>query len=75
MPDAITLQLNRIGDVVTNQFKIGVTDPLGDVALSPCEVVIEADHLLPGLHQAINQMGANKASPSSHQVDQRPIPV
>ena len=32
MPDAITLQPNRIGDVMTDQFKSGVTDPLDDVA-------------------------------------------
>ena len=75
MPDAITLQPNRIGDVVPDQFKPGMTDPLGDVAFASREVVVEADHFLPGLHQAINQMGADKASPSSHQIDQRSIPI
>ena len=58
-----------------DQFKSGMTDPLADVAFAASEVVVEANDLLPGLHQAINQMGANKASPSSHQVDQRPIHV
>ena len=75
MPDSITFQPNWIGDVVPDQFKPGMTDPLGDVAFASREVVVEADHFLPGLHQAINQMGADKASPSSHQIDQRPIPV
>ena len=71
MPDAITFEPNRIGDVMPDQFKPGMTDPLGDVAFASREVVIKADHLLPSLHQAINQMGAHKTSPSSHQIDQR----
>ena len=71
MPDAITFQPNRIGDVMPDQFKPGMTNPLSDVVFASREVVIKADHLLPGLHQAINQMGANKTSPSSHQIDQR----
>ena len=56
MPDAITLQLNWIGDVMPDQFKSGMTDPLADVAFATSEVVVEANHLLPSLHQAINQM-------------------
>ena len=75
MPNPITLQPNRIGDVVPDQFKPGMTDPLGDVAFASREVVVEADNFLPSLHQAINQMGANKASSSSHQIDQRLIPM
>ena len=75
MPDAITLQPNRIGDVMTDQFKSGVTDPLDDVAFASREVVIKANDLLPSLHQAINQMGAEETGPSSHQIDQRLIPI
>ena len=56
MPNAITLQPNLIGNVVPNQFKLGMTDPLADIAFAASEVVVEANHLLPGLHQAINQM-------------------
>ena len=56
MPDAVAFQPNRIGDVVPDQFKAGMTNPLSDVALASREVVVEANHLLPGLHQAINQM-------------------
>ena len=75
MPDAITFEPNRIGDVMPDQFKPGMTDPLGDVAFASREVVVQADHLLPGLHQAINQMGAHKPSPSSHQIDQCLMPM
>ena len=75
MPDAIALEPNRIGDVMPDQFKPGMTDPLGDIAFASREVVVQADHLLPGLHQAINQMGAHKTSPSSHQIDQRLMPM
>ena len=75
MPDAIALEPNRIGDVMPDQFKPGMTDPLGDIAFASREVVVQADHLLPGLHQAINQMGAHKTSPSSDQIDQRLMPM
>ena len=75
VPDAITFELNRIGDVMSDQFEPGMTDPLGDIGLASGEVIIKADNLLPGLHQTINQVRADKASPSSHQIDQRPIPI
>ena len=75
MPDAIAFEPNRIGDVMPDQFKPGMTDPLGDVAFASREVVVQADHLMPGLHQAINQMGADKTSPSSHQIDQRSMSI
>ena len=75
MPDAITFEPNRIGNVMPDQLKPGMTDPLGDIAFASREVVIKTDHLLPGMHQAINQMGADKTSPSSHQIDQRSMSV
>ena len=39
-----------------------MTDPPSDVGLAPSEVVVEADHLLPGLHEPIDQVGAKKTS-------------
>ena len=56
MPDAITFEPKRIGDIVPDQFKAGVTDPLCDVAFASSEVVVKANHFLPRLHQTINQM-------------------
>ena len=56
MPDAVSFQPNRIGDIVPDQFKPGMSNPLSDVAFAPREVIVEANNLLPGLHQAINQM-------------------
>ena len=75
MPDAITFEPNRIGNVMPDQLKPGMTDPLGDIAFASREVVVQADHLLPGLHQAINQMGSDKTGSSSHQIDQRSMSV
>ena len=75
MPDAITFEPKRIGNVMPDQLKPGMTEPLGDIAFASREIVIKTDHLLPGLHQAINQMGADKTSPSSHQIDQRSMSV
>jgi hypothetical protein len=66
MPDAIHLKLDRLGDVVADQFKARVVDPAIDVALSTGEVVIETNHLFTGVHQPINQVRAKEASSSGH---------
>ena len=73
-PDARSdhLQLDRFGDVVTNKFEAWMANPARDVDLSPREVVVQADHLIAGLHQPIDQMGAEKAGPSSDEVDLHP---
>lgn len=68
MPDPVHLQADWLGDVVANQLEAWVADPVGDVALSACEVIIETDHLLPGFHQPVNEVRPHKTSPASHQV-------
>ena len=68
MPDAIHLQPDGIGDVVADQLETGMADPVADVVLATGVVVVEADHLFAGLHQPIDQMGAQKASPTGDQV-------
>ena len=68
MPDPIHLQLDRLGDVVADELETGMTDPMGNVGLAPGEIVVEADHLLPGLHQPVDQMGAKKAGTACNQI-------
>ena len=72
MPDPIHLKLDRLGDVVTDEFEPGMTNPAGDVGLTPCEVVVEADHLITGLHQTVDQVGAKEAGTASDEVDLHP---
>ena len=69
VPNTIYLQLDRLSNVVPDQLKAGMTDPMSDVGLAPGEVVVEADHLLPGLHQPVDQMGTKKAGTPSDKVD------
>ena len=68
MPDAVHLQADRIGHVVADQLKAWMADPLADVLLAAGEVVVEADHLLAGLHQPVHQVGAHETGTAGHQV-------
>ena len=68
VPDAVDFQSDRLGDVVADQFKARMTDPLGDVGLAASEVVIEADHLLAGCHQTVHQVRAHEAGAARDQV-------
>ena len=69
MPDPIHLQLDRLGDIVSQQLEAGMADPALDVALAAREVVVEADHLLTSLHQPVNHMGAKKPGPTGDEVN------
>jgi len=68
MPDAIHLEADGVGDVVADQLKAGMADPLGDVGLAAGEIVVEAEHFLAGLHQPINKMRAEKAGAAGNKI-------
>ena len=68
VPDAIHLQADRFGHIVADQLKAGMADPLGDVGLAAGEVVVEADHLLAGLHQPIHQVGAHETGATGDEI-------
>ena len=70
MPDPVHLELDWFGDVVTDEFEPGMANPACDVGLAPGEIVVEADHLITGLHQTVDQVGAEEAGTSSDEVDQ-----
>ena len=69
MPDPVHLQLDRLGDVVTDQLETRMANPTGDVGLAPGEVVIETNHLVARVHQAINQMGAEEAGTAGNEMN------
>ena len=70
MPDPVHLELDRFGDVVTDEFKPGMANPAHDVGLAPSEIVVEADHLITDLHQTVDQVRAEEAGTSSDEVNQ-----
>ena len=57
------------GDVMTDELETGMTDPLGDVGLPPSEVIVKTDHLLPSLHEPVDQMGAKEPGTPSDKVN------
>ena len=75
MPDPIHLKLDRFCDVVTDEFETGMADPTCNVGLASCEVVVQADHFIAVLHEAINQVGAKEARTASDEVDLHPQEV
>ncbi len=69
VPDPVHLQLDRLGDIVSQQLEARMSDPALNVALAAREVVVEADHLLTSLHQPVNQMGAQKPCPTGDEMN------
>ena len=53
---------------MTDKFEPGKRD----VGLTPREVAVEADHLITGLHQTVDQVGAKEAGTASDEVDLHP---
>merc|ERR1712070_47642 len=49
-----------------------MADPTRNVGLASCEVIVQADHFIAGLHEAINQVGAKEAGTASDEVDLHP---
>ena len=68
MPDAVDLQLDRLGDIVADQFEAWMSHPLGNIGFPAREVVIEADHFLARFHLAIAEMGAKETSATGDEI-------
>ena len=58
MPDSVNLQLDWLSDVVSDQFKSWMANPLSNVAFSSCEVVVKANNFFACLHETISEVGA-----------------
>ena len=57
----VDFHVQREGDVVAHQFKIGVFPQVRDVAASAGVEVIYAQHVVAEVEQAVAQMGAEEA--------------
>ena len=56
VPDPVDFQLDGLGDVMADQLKMGMANPLADIVFAASEVVIQAQHLITLMHQAIHQV-------------------
>jgi hypothetical protein len=65
VPDSVDFQSDWFGDVVADQFKVRVANPLGYVCLATREVVVKANYFLACLHEAINEVRAKEAGAAS----------
>jgi hypothetical protein len=65
VPDSVDFQSDWFGDVVADQFKAMVANPLGYIGLTTREVVVKANYFLACLHEAINEMRAKEAGTAS----------
>ena len=55
---------------MADEFEPWMANPARDVGLTTREIVVEADHLITGLHQTVDQVGAEEAGTSGDEVDQ-----
>jgi hypothetical protein len=63
----IHLKLHWVGNVGAHQFKVGFTQQMFDVSAVAGEEIIQANHLVTGLNQAIAQVGTKKTSAACDQ--------
>ncbi len=61
----ITLDHERLHDVVTDHLEIGVTNPMTDSGLRSGKEVVKDGHLMSEEHETVNKVRADKASASS----------
>ena len=69
----VDFELDRLGDVV-DELEAGVIPPLAHVGLTAGEGVVETEHLLTGLHQAVDEMGTENQR-HRHQVRIGPVGI
>jgi hypothetical protein len=57
----VTFDHEWFDNIVSNQLKVGMADPVGDACLGTGEKVIEHGDLMAEKHEAVNQMRADEA--------------
>ena len=59
--DLVDLEPERVDDVVPEELEIAAAEQVGDVRLLAREEVVDADHVVPHLHETVAEMAAEKA--------------
>jgi hypothetical protein len=57
----VALDHERFDDIMTNQLKVGVANPVRDARLGTSEKVVEHGNLMTEEHEAVDEMGADEA--------------
>jgi hypothetical protein len=56
-----------MGDVMTHQLEVRALEQVKNVGFLGCEEVVEADHVVPLIDQAVAEVRADEARPSGNQ--------
>jgi hypothetical protein len=65
--DTIDLKLERVDDVVANEFEAGIPQEVLDIGLATGEEIIEANDFMPLLDEAVAKMGPEKAGSAGNE--------
>ena len=65
--DLVYLDIQRKRDVVADELKTRMCEPVLNVALGTCKKVIEADNLITSLEQAIDEVRSQKTSATGNE--------
>jgi hypothetical protein len=65
--DLIDLNVQGVYNVMVEQLKVLVPNPVFNIALASSEEIVGCGNLVTLHHQTVDQVGANKACTSSHQ--------
>ena len=59
--NAINLELERVDDIVTDQFEVRIPQQMFDVLFSSGEKIVEADDIMPLTDETVAQVGSQKS--------------
>jgi hypothetical protein len=62
----IDLHIKRKGNVVTKEFKIGISDQMSDISLGPRIEIVHTEDIVSILEETLAEMGTQKPRPSGH---------
>lgn len=65
MPRTITLDHERLNNVVSDHLKVGVTNPVADGGLGAGEEVVDDRDFMPEEHKTIDKVRSDKTSATS----------
>lgn len=68
MPNSVYFKLDWLCNIVTNQLKTGMTNPLENIGLASSEIVMESDHLFSSPYQPIIKVRVKETGTSSDQI-------
>ena len=68
-PGVLTVTLNheRLDDVMSDHLKVGMADPVADRGLGPSEKVIDNGHFVTQEHQTVDQVRSDETGPPGDQ--------